>query len=532
MQFELDFLFGLIDDRDWETVLEFLNDDSFDDEYKKRSLFYIIKDDDYGGFEYPGPGLYCAVGSFAINLAISRRVPLDIFNKMLEFLSPKDLLQPDKNLGLPLSYACRAFPPQYDLIKRLIEFCGRDIVMYLDARYYHQTAFYHLWEEFDPFSCLIHDFLRSGGDDYLDNLIGSREEAKKLAIDTQNDDFETVEWKEREFYRIFTPDFMKVFDLLLDVGGKEMIIKVNPIGDADFDGYTPLHCLSKRDTNYSYIDDAVKAMLGIGGKHLIMHCQSNVIEDMGKKFDDSLLDMIEHEYYASNEKDRCTYSIHTENWKFLLLLVHYANDVFSCADKFPLHMLIQSDYVPEQVLDFALKIHRRELSKRDDDGNLPLHCILKKELRPSGKCFNNENLHDYEDIPETANDPKKYFNNEYLDKILDAYPDAAHVPDRYGDYPIVMIVKASLVNRTPLWNYAISKLLPAPPHVLERNENFMNLHVFPMIAVAFRKNALNKEQRVEDLSLLYQCIRSLPEFLIEDRWEIIEPRKRVKTIHN
>ncbi len=39
---------------------------------------------------------------------------------------------------------------------------------------------------------------------------------------------------------------------------------------------------------------------------------------------------------------------------------------------------------------------------------------------------------------------------------------------------------------------------------------------FNIGAAALRQvqNFLNKEQRLEDLSLLYQCIRSLPEFLI------------------
>jgi hypothetical protein len=506
-------LFDIIDDRDWEVAYEFLHDNSIDDAFKKLSLFYIIKDDDYEDYDYPGSGLYSAEGSFAINLAISFRVPLEVFNKMLEFLSPQDLLKPDNNLGLPLSYACRTIPPQHDIIKRLIEYCGRDIVFYHKPIYGYRTAFYQMWEKFDPFGGLMQDFLYYGGDDYLVNLIGSRKKAHELAIDTKTDDEKTIQWKVREFYRILIPHFMKAFHLLLDVGGKEMIMKVNPLVH-DNRVYTPIHCFSKRNTFYSYIDDAVKAMLGIGGKDLIMFCQSNLIEDMGEKIEDPVLPIIEHEYYSTNDTGRCTFSIHTENWKFLLLLVHYANDVFSYSDKFPLQMLIQSDYVPEKVLEMALKIHRRELSKRDDDGNLPLHCLLKKELRPSGKCFNNENFMDNEEIPEAAKDPKKYFNNDYLDKILDAYPDAAHVPDRHGDYPIVMIVKASLINRTPLWNYAISKLLPAPPHILERNENFMNLHVFPMIAVAFKQNALNKEQRLEDLSLLYQCIRSLPEFLI------------------
>lgn len=264
-------------------------------------------------------------------------------------------------------------------------------------------------------------------------------------------------------------------------------------------GFLPLHSICS-----FYLQFATLDMIQLLTRY---YPESVIIENQGGitpiklLFDNSLLEVkcrvgtckkIEQEFYMAkkNKED----SKGTSYWKCILYMlclttVDESNSEMADMYDLPLHALVQSVALTSEMLDFALKVHERELFVRDSNGNLPLHCVIKnRNIRSQDLLLNR---------------------NDRLNMILTAYPSAATIVDDQGDYPLMTIAKIS-----PLWSYGVSLCLRANPVILSKRDPEYNFLPFQLVSLSCDDENAVASQRVDSLSTLYECIRTCPDIVV------------------
>ena len=213
--------------------------------------------------------------------------------------------------------------------------------------------------------------------------------------------------------------------------------------------------------------------------------------------------IVEKEYYDNIT----TYDLFsdTNSWRSMLLLFRTAASVsyhdvrlniHDYGSTWPLHMIVQLEYLTKQMLHVALQIHRRELSVKDNNGNLPLHCILKSKL--------------------SSNELSEMSRDYRLWKVVNRYTDAVGVPDSSGNFPIMTVAKTR-----PLWNDAIMKFLEYEPKISFQKDPDFDFYPFQLVAISCESCPRNRYQGAMELSSLFSCIRICPE-LVTDKKIVVE----------
>lgn len=286
----------------------------------------------------------------------------------------------------------------------------------------------------------------------------------------------------------------------------EVLMNVHPeiIKSGCVSGFLPIHIICSSpdvamDTEHmlhllirSYPESVLMENKG-GLTPLELFFYNYILDDEGAcKIDKKI---VEKEFYNHDKLDQ--FSPCTKTWRCMLLLFRTAALVSSDdihrnfnvdEDTWPLHMIVQSEILRDEMLDIALDIHGRELGWRDNHGNLPLHCVIKSKF--------------------SFYEPLQMNRDDRLYKVMSMYRHAVGKPDNSGEYPIMTVAKIR-----PLWNYAILQFIQFEPKVLFEKDPNDQFYAFQMISLSCDGNPTYPNQRSKELYTLFQCIRACPELV-------------------
>lgn len=288
----------------------------------------------------------------------------------------------------------------------------------------------------------------------------------------------------------------------------EVLLDIHPetLKSSCKNGFLPIHTFcSSRDLTMDNTEHVLCLLIRSFPESVLIENKGGVTP-LQLFFDNHILDdeglckidkhIVQKEFYNHDKLDQV--SPYSKLWKCMLLLFRTAasisshdminRNVYSYGDTWPLHMIVQSEFLTDPMLDIALDIHHRELGLRDNNGNLPLHCVVKSEV-----CS-------YETLQMSRDDR--------LCKVMSKYCHAVSISDSNGNYPIMSVAKIR-----PLWNYAILKFLKIEPKVLFLKDPDYQFYPFQLISMSCDGKSTNQDQGQEELFTLFQCIRACPELV-------------------
>lgn len=168
----------------------------------------------------------------------------------------------------------------------------------------------------------------------------------------------------------------------------------------------------------------------------------------------------------------------------IAILVNAGQDM-DIPHKVSIHKLValQSQLGLGNVIPLAVRLYPEQLSKRDTNGNLPLHIAVSAPVEKQRQ--------------------QRYGRFQVMDAVsvlLDTYPQAASVADRHGR----LALHLALERGKRSWNSGIQKLVDAAPRALETRD--VKTGLYPVQLAAMNQGGDN----VEALSTIYQLLLAFP----------------------
>jgi len=140
----------------------------------------------------------------------------------------------------------------------------------------------------------------------------------------------------------------------------------------------------------------------------------------------------------------------------------------------PLHAFLGLTCTPTDMIDFALKVHKREANTIDTEGNTPLH-IVTRYIRKEDNCH-------------------------MIEKLLSIDPYTASVRNLSGCYPLFIAIENQLG-----WDDGLSHIFNAFSDVLEEVDPIYGFYPFQYAALHVLQN--NETSSKTQLNTIYQLLK-------------------------
>jgi ankyrin repeat protein len=210
--------------------------------------------------------------------------------------------------------------------------------------------------------------------------------------------------------------------------------------------------------------------------------------------------------------------------------------------RLPIHLASTNINSQDSLIQKLNQLHPRGASIPDGDGKLPFHlaCEIGKDWETGGVGCT------YESFPNAIRQPEsnsrgwlplhmvsacRRSTSFLIEKLVELYPEAAHVPDREGQFPLHLACGAGKswegglkvlfeANASALTTYDKKQQVPfyiaaylyCRGNPSNRSTPIAEVKPIPSVA-ALKEKTVNSEEAAE-LDILYQLLRSDPSIVL------------------
>jgi len=140
------------------------------------------------------------------------------------------------------------------------------------------------------------------------------------------------------------------------------------------------------------------------------------------------------------------------------------------------------------VIPLAVRLHPEQLSKRDMNGNLPLHIAASTPAEKMRQRYG------------------RFQAVDAVNVLVNSYPEAAGAANRNGR----LALHLALARGRRTWNTGVSKLVDAAPRALMTRD--VETHFYP-VQLAAAANGVDDDDDLESLSTVYSLLLAWPPVL-------------------